>query len=250
MTVAFIVSLVSTVLFSHCFVQVWLDNTVYFMSFYIDSTERTCRTQVFARPTSNTTFSVDRRDFRRVGIWSLTRHHRKLLYILILHQTTTDFTKFYQHEKLLYILILHQTTTLMLLRSDVAALLYILILHQTTTRLGITSKDGMLLYILILHQTTTFRCRKYLPLCCFISWFYIKPQQRRRQKCYIRVALYLDSTSNHNYSTRINEISELLYILILHQTTTTPLWWTRTARLLYILILHQTTTWRCYYFSI
>ena len=34
------------------------------------------------------------------------------------------------------------------------------------------------------------------------------------------VALYLDSTSNHNRRTVVIHTCELLYILILHQTTT------------------------------
>ena len=56
------------------------------------------------------------------------------------------------------------------------------------------------------------------------------------------VALYLDSTSNHNYTVDIKQPNSLLYILILHQTTTTTLITLFFQMLLYILILHQTTT--------
>ena len=221
------------------------------MSFYIDSAERTCRTLVFARPTSNTTFSVDRRDFRRVGIWSLTRHHRKLLYILILHQTTTGRVCFFTDCALLYILILHQTTTNRLNNSLGAALLYILILHQTTTRCKLfrflllllyililhqtttTNATGifafMLLYILILHQTTTGGNSCTMDSSCFISWFYIKPQLLNQNQWNIWVALYLDSTSNHNYAVVVNKDGSVaLYLdstsnhnLELHQSNRT-----------------------------
>ena len=122
----------------------------------------------------------------------------------------------------------------------------------------------LLLYILILHQTTT-RPRYLCTIkCCFISWFYIKPQRNalwdfQTVSCFISwfyikpqhikcpckmcvVALYLDSTSNHNYTVDIKQPNSLLYILILHQTTTTTLITLFFQMLLYILILHQTTT--------
>ena len=78
----------------------------------------------------------------------------------------------------------------------------------------------LLLHILILHQTTTTSFRKKVTPCCFISWFYIKPQHAEHPtavhaSCFIswfyikpqpfcyyisrnQVASYLDSTSNHN----------------------------------------------------
>ena len=56
-----------------------------------------------------------------------------------------------------------------------------------------------LLHILILHQTTTQRLVNDLVLCCFISWFYIKPQPSSAGTTLPLVASYLDSTSNHNF---------------------------------------------------
>ena len=256
-----------------------------------------------------------------------------LLYILILHQTTTPCGFFNPIVWLLYILILHQTTTLTKLFYSPCRLLYILILHQTTTHLKKRSKllgcfiswfyikpqhvwnnylencrcfiswfyikpqpncittltKDKLLYILILHQTTTrpnwwwqaqgcfiswFYIKPQLSaltnaqqMCCFISWFYIKPQLIRLINQTVKVALYLDSTSNHNNSvfnvpyasvalyldstSNHNDLptaeaqKTLLYILILHQTTTAYGILSKANLLLYILILHQTTT-GCY----
>ena len=145
-------------------------------------------------------------------------------------------------------------------------LLYILILHQTTTKIGVYSDNGLLLYILILHQTTTILKIYNIWFCCFISWFYIKPQL---QRCYCstsRVALYLDSTSNHNYPI----LNHSLYMVALYLDSTSnhnlngffgsfgavALYLDSTSnhnatffeleilKLLYILILHQTTTRR------
>ena len=133
-----------------------------------------------------------------------------------------------------------------MIRSVSLLLLYILILHQTTTGSGSGHIEFELLYILILHQTTTSRhgccfevscfiswfyikpqqfcLQRAVCFCCFISWFYIKPQQCSPSLRNIKVALYLDSTSNHNKSTySLNRIM-LLYILILHQTTTSTAW--------------------------
>ena len=101
---------------------------------------------------------------------------------------------------LLYILILHQTTTMTTTASRIGVLLHILILHQTTTFSIALDTHLKLLHILILHQTTTkggnachgFRVASYLDSTsnhnwrghshihensCFISWFYIKPQR-------------------------------------------------------------------------
>ena len=99
-----------------------------------------------------------------------------------------------------------------------------------------------LLHILILHQTTTHSIKFLLTHCCFIFWFYIKPQRSSLQSigvssCFIfwfyikpqhflvdckrkTVASYFDSTSNHNSISATLSIAKLLHILILHQTTT------------------------------
>ena len=48
---------------------------------------------------------------------------------------------------------------------------------------------------------------------CVISFFYIKPQPRSRHNVSTAVALYLSSTSNHNYGfTRINGNTVALYL--------------------------------------
>ena len=55
-------------------------------------------------------------------------------------------------------------------------LLHILILHQTTTFWFVIINFKLLLHILILHQTTTCTFEMGALSCCFIFWFYIKPQ--------------------------------------------------------------------------
>ena len=122
----------------------------------------------------------------------------------------------------------------------------------------------MLLHILILHQTTTSVSVVSSCPCCFIFWFYIKPQRLTLNTLQHHVASYFDSTSNHNMfvsceecaavasyfdSTsnhnqfKIQKVSDmLLHILILHQTTTITLKFFHHGMLLHILILHQTTT--------
>ena len=101
-------------------------------------------------------------------------------------------------------------------------------------------------------------------MCCVISYFYIKPQPKRRhdrekRRCvisyfYIKpqpivnalnmksVVLYLTSTSNHNTLDNWALIVVLCYILLLHQTTTLQALVLLLERLCYILLLHQTTT--------
>ncbi len=82
-------------------------------------------------------------------------HARKLYYIFILHQTTTDPPKTQSGVMLYYIFILHQTTTYWHGKFMRTELYYIFILHQTTTHnLGYTPAR-LLYYIFILHQTTT-----------------------------------------------------------------------------------------------
>ncbi len=56
------------------------------------------------------------------------------------------------------------------------------------------------------------------------------------------VVLYLYSTSNHNIFTYVVFFSELSYIFILHQTTTSEVIEEMKSELSYIFILHQTTT--------
>ena len=46
----------------HCFSFWRLDDTMVFVTFYIDRAERTCRTQVFASTATDTAFRIDDRD--------------------------------------------------------------------------------------------------------------------------------------------------------------------------------------------
>ena len=80
------------------------------------------------------------------------------------------------------------------------------------------------LYLIeILHQTTTHcKCIQF-TLCCILSKFYIKPQQRPSPVEISAVVSYRNSTSNHNIST-LRSGSIMLYLIeILHQTTTSSM---------------------------
>ena len=75
-------------------------------------------------------------------------------------------------------------------RKSAMELLSILILHQTTTKLLRFRPPWPLLSILILHQTTTAESLICTADCCYLSWFYIKPQQHLLTKavclgCYL-----------------------------------------------------------------
>ena len=78
---------------------------------------------------------------------------------------------------MLYLIeILHQTTTYAGRKAAGPALYLIEILHQTTT-LHLCLLPPALLYLIeILHQTTTSLLPGFLPFCCILSKFYIKPQ--------------------------------------------------------------------------
>ena len=143
-------------------------------------------------------------------------------------------------------------------------LYYIPILHQTTTMLiGINLVD-LLCYISILHQTTTLKWYLPPPRSCVIFLFHIKPQLSLVDRCPYLVVLYFYSTSNHNFYLHLQRAHDvvlysystsnhnyvqrqkyekmLCYILILHQTTTSPFVVKKSCLLCYISILHQTTT--------
>ena len=60
----------------------------------------------------------------------------------------------------------------------------------------------------------------YVVVSCVISFFYIKPQHFANLGEQEIVALYLSSTSNHNFLQARLEKRLLRYIFLLHQTTT------------------------------
>ena len=103
-------------------------------------------------------------------------------------------------------------------------LLHILILHQTTTSKELRKilTCCFISWFYIKPQLSSEKL--YYQLCCFISWFYIKPQHSCGSLKYCLVASYLDSTSNHNSAFGQWPCSLLLHILILHQTTTILRW--------------------------
>ena len=117
--------------------------------------------------------------------------------------------------------ILHQTTTIEACMLSKDELYLIWILHQTTTRSKVVSSAVMLYLIWILHQTTT------LAICPLVMSV---------------VVSYLDSTSNHNFTTPLKILVVLYLIWILHQTTTNYAVKDSRCRLYLIWILHQTTT--------
>ncbi len=126
-------------------------------------------------------------------------------------------------------------------------LLYISFLHQTTTMRTKRSRGPGLLYISFLHQTTT-----ELPLNprwrhCFISLFYIKPQLREVLPREHLIALYLFSTSNHNF--RAEGEAQTTIALYLFSTSNHNLRGivVLSVGLLYISFLHQTTTYTLYF---
>ena len=57
-------------------------------------------------------------------------------------------------------------------------------------------------------------------ISCVISFFYIKPQLSSSSRYHRNVALYLSSTSNHNFEKGGIVGGKLRYIFLLHQTTT------------------------------
>ena len=122
-------------------------------------------------------------------------------------------------------------------------MLYLIeILHQTTTPFVHFHLASVLYLIEILHQTTTRPALPLLLLCCILSKFYIKPQHPFSSTAFCAVVSYRNSTSNHNYSSFIDNLMKLYLIEILHQTTTDTRTSSRSASLYLIEILHQTTT--------
>ena len=77
-------------------------------------------------------------------------------------------------------------------------LLHFLFLHQTATPVQNSGFERELLHFLFLHQTATIDIKSYFFSSCYISCFYIKPQQQCRRVRYRCVATFLVSTSNRN----------------------------------------------------
>ena len=99
--------------------------------------------------------------------------------------------------------------------------LLISFLHQTTTAARQETIMQQLLLISFLHQTTTNRASAFSLCHCFLSHFYIKPQQPFHIMPMNSIASYLISTSNHNHCRASGICVALLLISFLHQTTTT-----------------------------
>ena len=99
-------------------------------------------------------------------------------------------------------------------------LLLISFLHQTTTMRIRWWISWLLLLISFLHQTTTIVIYGITLINCFLSHFYIKPQPEMNDALRLLIASYLISTSNHNFICGECNLSELLLISFLHQTTT------------------------------
>ena len=102
-------------------------------------------------------------------------------------------------------------------RTEILELYYIFILHQTTTR----SMEYLCVFSCIISSfyiKPQLWCRFFcLAPCCIISSFYIKPQLPRRKFFWLKVVLYLHSTSNHNR--RAQHIWRYTVVLYLHSTS-------------------------------
>ena len=83
-------------------------------------------------------------------------------------------------------------------------LLLISFLHQTTTAIRTDHLTWWLLLISFLHQTTTTNGNGLRCNDCFLSHFYIKPQQAAHGARRRKIASYLISTSNHNAGVRLH----------------------------------------------
>ncbi len=187
----------------------------------------------------------------------------ELFYISFLHQTTTSssfcfshsgcfISRFYIKPQLqelsscrrIVVLYLVSTSNHNLLRPwhIVRMLFYISFLHQTTTGWRASRGAQRLFYISFLHQTTTMLRRLPKLSSCFISRFYIKPQQAVDNMKSNEVVLYLVSTSNHNF----NVTQGIRRIVVLYLVSTsnhnTHHYDAKVPGLFYISFLHQTTT--------
>ena len=143
-------------------------------------------------------------------------------------------------------------------------MLHIFFLHQTATCSSSSFRLLRLLHIFFLHQTATIVCYWKTRSCCYISSFYIKPQQKTKvefivPRCYISsfyikpqlgtpayilngVAIYLLSTSNRNKAL----YNEGFYMVAIYLLSTSnrnmKIVLEEEAKLLYIFFLHQTAT--------
>ena len=132
-----------------------------------------------------------------------TSSYEELYLIEILHQTTTEESRYLLAEPLYLIEILHQTTTAPTAVFFLFRLYLIEILHQTTTSSGVSVNS----------------------LGCILSKFYIKPQPTSKRLSQLRVVSYRNSTSNHNGFVWLTKATQLYLIEILHQTTTATFAW-------------------------
>ena len=95
----------------------------------------------------------------------------------------------------------HNQTTA---RDTRIGLYLIEILHQTTTVYDIGKSRWQLYLIEILHQTTTVAVVAKWDKGCILSKFYIKPQRGISPLYRSGVVSYRNSTSNHNFQSRVN----------------------------------------------
>ena len=145
---------------------------------------------------------------------------QKLPYISFLHQTTTALSEVLDELELPYISFLHQTTTLScILFFGINCLISrFYIKPQLGADYSTNSKNCLISRFYIKPQPVVSGMIKKSN--CLISRFYIKPQLSGPATAAGRIALYLVSTSNHNFSKICLIFLLLPYISFLHQTTT------------------------------
>ena len=166
-----------------------------------------------------------------------------LLYLIeILHQTTTELSKFQclsscilskfyikpQHYPMLFVdmsrcilskfYIKPQQTSYHISLSNCCILSKFYIKPQHSLRLTAILLRCILSKFYIKPQL--YRVYLSSTSCCILSKFYIKPQRLVVESYSQAVVSYRNSTSNHNSSAIIIAIHRLYLIEILHQTTT------------------------------
>ena len=121
-------------------------------------------------------------------------------------------------------------------------LLHFLFLHQTATPVQNSGFERELLHFLFLHQTATTDIKSYFFSSCYISCFYIKPQQQCRRVRYRCVATFLVSTSNRNIEVGAQAGADVATFLVSTSNRNCLTFLNYTAKLLHFLFLHQTAT--------
>ena len=138
--------------------------------------------------------------------FSTSNHNGRCLYLIF--------------SLLYYIVSLHQTTTrglpLISLLCCIISFLYIKPQLEVLTPLPPESCIISFLYIKP-QREIQFDAKEH---GCIISFLYIKPQPNSQKQRWPTVVLYRFSTSNHNFKASYLFISQLYYIVSLHQTTT------------------------------